>query len=384
MFKKLKSLNINSRLAVSAVLAFIIVAGTIYGGIVRADSYDQQIQALQNQKNANQALANQLAQQASSYQGAIDALQTQIDSLQQAIVASQQKSDALQAQINQAQVDLAHEKLVLGENIKTMYLEGKISTLEILASSRDLSEYINKQTYRNSVQNQVKTTLDKITALKAQMEKQQTELQTLIKQQQAQQSELADQQNQQSQLLSYTEGQKAAYDSQIKSANSQIVSLRAQQAAAIRALQGSNGTSAVGSPIVYNNLTGGVQCGGGYPYCGYGLDQYVADPWGLFLARECVHYVAWGLSAQGINVHFNGNGNANQWAGALSGMATINNDPTGAQMVYLPIAPLGHVAMIDQDYGNGWVHVSQYNWQPGMYSTMDLKVTSNLLFFHFN
>jgi peptidoglycan hydrolase CwlO-like protein len=97
----------------------------------------------------------------------------------------------------------------LGENIKTMYLEGDISTLEVLASSKDLSDFVNKQEYRNSVSNKVKASVDKVNALKAELQKQQNEQQDLLKDQQAQQSQLQSDQAQQTALLNNTEGQKA-------------------------------------------------------------------------------------------------------------------------------------------------------------------------------
>ena len=382
---KMPKLKQNYRL--QAFLAVFMATLVFVGGItiprVNADQYDQQIKNLRNQNAANQVVANQLADQADSYQTVIDRLQQQINTTQAQINDSQAKIDKLRQQIADAEAELLKNRTLLGKNIRAMYVEGDISTLEMLASSKDLSEFFDKQAYRTSVQDKIKTTLDKINAIKAELREQKTQVETKLGEQKVLQAQLQDNQSQQSQLLSYTEAQKSQYEQQIRQNNSQIQSLRAQQAAAIAAISGSNGTSAVGSSIVYRNLSGGVQCGGGYAYCTYGLDQWVSDPWGLFLARECVHYVAWGLSQRGINVHFNGNGNANQWQYALSGMATVNNDPNGAQMVYLPIGSLGHVAMVDHNYGDGWVGVSQYNWQPGMYSTMDLKVTPNLLFFHF-
>jgi hypothetical protein len=42
-----------------------------------------------------------------------------------------------------------------------MYLEGKTSTLEMLASSKDLSDFVDKQQSRNAVQSKVKDTMAK-------------------------------------------------------------------------------------------------------------------------------------------------------------------------------------------------------------------------------
>lgn len=255
----------------------------------------------------------------------------------------------------------------------------------MLATSKDLSDYFDKQQYRNTVKNKITDTLNKVTALKSQLKEQQTQLNDLIAQQTVLQGQLSSQKGEQNRLLGLNQDQRSALDSEIKSNYSRISDLRRQQAAAIAALAGNNGTSAVGSPIVYRNLVNGGRCGGGYPYCDYGLDETVYDPWGLYYARECVHYVAWAATQRGATIpNLSGRGNAYQWSGSLAGVASVDNNPNGALIVYLPVATLGHVAIVEQVYGDGWIHVSQYNWMwPGNYSEMDVKVTSNLEFFHF-
>ncbi|MBI5906641.1 hypothetical protein HY857_01165, partial [Candidatus Saccharibacteria bacterium] len=228
--QKLKIRLYSKRLGLFVMTAALLLSAGIYSGLVRADQFDQQIQDLQQQNVSNKQASDALAAQATSYQDAVDKLASQINSIQQAIVATQKQSDDLQKQIDAGQIELDHQKQVLGVNIKTMYLEGKISTLEILASSKDLSDFVDKQQYRNAVQSKVKTSVDKITELKDKLQQQQQQLQVYIKEQQAQQDQLAADEAHQSQLLAYTEGQKAAYDQQIKSNQSKIADLRKQQA----------------------------------------------------------------------------------------------------------------------------------------------------------
>lgn len=365
----------------------MMLVGSMAGvPIVRATDYQAQINALQAQNNTTQGQLDQLQVEADGLQATIDGLQTQINGLQGQIDENNAKSADLENQIAAAQAELDHQKKILGENIKAMYLEGDISTIEMLATSKDLSDYFDKEQYRNTVKDKIKDTLDKVTTLKAQLKDQQDQLKALIDQQTTLQSQLASQRAEQARLLGLNQSQQNALDAQMKSNYAKISDLRRQQAAALAAITGSNGTSQTWSSISFKNLTGGVRCGGGYPsaWCNVPLDTIVWDPWGLYYARECVHYVAWATTQRGINLpNFGGRGSAYEWAGTLSHLATIDNNPNGATLVYMPIGSLGHVAMVEYDAGGGYIHVSQYNWQPGMYSEMDLKVTSNLLFFHF-
>jgi peptidoglycan hydrolase CwlO-like protein len=366
---KNKKLHVTRSWLSVVTVCCVLVSATLIN-TVRADQFDQQIQALRDQNANSQSASNQLGAQAASYQDAIDKLQAQISALQASIAANQQKSDDLQRQIIQAQADLEQQKKVLGEDIKAMYLEGKTSTLEILASSKDLSEFVDKQQARNAVSDKVKTTMDKITALEDQLKVQQGELQQLIKDQQAQNAQLSATQAEQSQLLAYTEGQKAAYDQQIKSNNSQIASLRAAQLAANRSLGGS---AVAGDPGH-----------GGYPanLDRAGQDSLV-DPWGMY-NRECVSYTAWKVyQYYGHMPYWGGVGNANQWPGD----ANAAGIPTGSMPKVHSVAismggAYGHAMWVEAVSGS-MIYVSQYNFDlAGHYSEMWVN-GSNFTYLYF-
>lgn len=369
------------------ILGSLLAGATLVGGSVKADQFDDQINALRQQNVANQAEANSLAATAASYQQAIDSLNQRIVNLQSAIDDTQSKITQLNAQIAQAQAELEKEKMVLGENIKTMYLEGDVSALEVLAASKNLSEFVNKEEYRNSVANKIKTSVDKINALKAELTKQQRQQQGLLKDQQTQQSEMQSAQQQQTAMLNYTEGQKAAYDSQIASANSQIVQLRAQQIAANRRLVSSGNVSIVSMG----------SCGGGYPAdavgpqgrwgCNYAKDNAV-DNWGM-LNRECVSYTAWKVfQAYGNMPNWGGVGNANQWPAD----AVAANIPTGSTpkvgSVAIGVNPnwfgaVGHSMWVEAISGDK-ILVSQYNFSsPGQYSEMWINTSLIYKFIYF-
>jgi peptidoglycan hydrolase CwlO-like protein len=152
------------RAAVLIFAAFSIVGGA---SVAHADQYDDQINALNNQNTAALGVLNGLETQASSYQDAINQLQAQIDAMQGAISANQAKQAELQQQIADAEAQIAQQKAYLGEDIKTMYVDGQLSTIEELATSKNLSEYVDKQEYRTSVQNKIDATIKEIAQLEA-------------------------------------------------------------------------------------------------------------------------------------------------------------------------------------------------------------------------
>lgn len=363
----------------AAASAAVVTTGAITAGVY-ADHLDQQINNLRQENASNQQASNQLAQQASSYQDAVDKLQTQIDSIEAAILANRLESEKLQAQIDKEQAELNRQRQVLAENIKTMYLEGQISTLEILASSKNLSDYVTKEQYRSSVQNQIKTTVDKINKLKQQLQEKRQQVEDLIKAQEAQRAEVAAKRNEQAQLLAYTESQKAAYDSQIKTNQAKIADLRRQQLAENARLSG--------------GVIGGRPCDAGngdtYPskWCSIPRDA-VIDNWGMY-NRECVSYTAWKVYESGrFMPYWGGRGNANQWDdNARSAGIPVDTSPRPGDVAISNAGIWGHSMYVENVYGDGSILVSDYNQQlDGAYRTYTISratiASRGLVFIHF-
>ncbi len=353
------------------LLLSLLISGSAFIGMAKADQFDEQINANNQQIAANQIAANQWQAQAANYQDAVNRLQGQIDGIRSAILDYQHQSDALQRQIDADQQQLVEQKAILGENIKAMYLEGDISTLELLAASKNLSEYVDKQEYRNSVQDKIKTTVDKVTALKTELEQKQRDIQGIIADQEKQQAQLDSSLGQQNSLLAYTESQKAAYDGQITSLKQQNSALRAAQLAANRKLGGS--------------VVAGDPGHGGYPANWANAPQdSMFDSWGMY-NRECVSYTAWKVyEAYGYMPYWGGSGNANQWPAdaRAAGIPTDNNPAVGSVAISLA-GGYGHAMWVEAVSGNS-IYVSQYNFDlAGHYSEMWVN-GSSFTYIHFH
>lgn len=368
----LKTLTTVRTAILPVVLALVMTAGAVVPQLARADQFDAQIQALQQQNSNTQTNLIQLGSEAESLQDEINKLQVQISALQTQIQANQAKSDDLKAQIAAAEAELAKQKKVLGESIRAMYVEGQISTLEMLASSKDLSDFVDKQQYRSSVQDKIKNTLDKITALKLKLKDQQQEVEQLLKDQQAMQGQLAGQQAQQNSLLSMNQQQQDSLNQQIKTNNQQVASLRAAQAAANRKLGGSS-------------VEAGDPGRGGYPTYLYnaGKDTLV-DPWGMY-NRECVSYTAWKVyQTFGRMPYWGGHGNANQWpASAIADGISTGSTPRVNSVAIYSGGYYGHAMWVEGVSGNT-IRVSQMNYDlAGHYSEMTIN-GSGLTYIYFN
>lgn len=359
-----------------AFTAVLLIAGSPIVHAVTSQDLQQQIDALSQQNASNTATLNNLSLEANSYEDAVNKLDAQINTLQQQIVSNQNKQADIQNQIAAAEAELAQQKTVLGENIKAMYLDGDVSTLEVLAASKNLSEYVDKQQNRNAVQIKVANTLTKINELKQELLSQKNAIDSLLSQQSANRSKLANDEYQQSQMLAYTQNQKDNYSQQIKSNNSKIADLKAKQIA----LNLPKGSGALSHDP--NN--------GYYPYANYpfsmslgGCSNYDGpDRWG-YCTRQCVSYAAWAVERSGRSAPMY-YGNAASWVGAAyrDGVPVYTTDPQPGDVAISTAGTWGHAMYIEGVSGDQ-IYVSQYNVQlDGQYTTQ-WRSWSGLYFLRF-
>lgn len=356
-----------------ALVLLLAVSAAIGGAhVAHADQFDDQINTLSSQNATSLGILNGLESQAGSYQGQIDALQAQINAVQAALATNQAQQADLAQQIvaDQAQIDL--KKQQLGATIKSMYIDGQTTTIEELASSKDLSDYVDKEEFHTAVQNQLNANIKEIADLQVQLQSEKQKVDVLVASEKTQNDQLTSDQDKQNQLLAYNEGQQSAYNAQIAANSSQIAKLRAAQIAANARFSG-------GAPGT------GPTCGGGYPskWCNAPQDSLI-DDWGMY-NRECVSYTAFRVAASGRNMpYWGGRGNANQWvADAQSAGIPVDTNPQAGDVAISLRGAFGHAMYVESVNGNGTINISQYNVNlDGRYSTNTIS-PSGLYFIHF-
>lgn len=342
-----------------------VAASTIVPHMVRADSISDQISQLQKQNASNQNAVTSLQNEAVSYQDAINRLQGQITLINGEIANNTAKQKDIQGQIDANIIELDKQKHVLGENIKMTYVDGQPSTIEMLASSKNLSDFVDKEEYRTAVQNKIQATLKKIAELQNKLNTQNQQIKDLLAEQSKQQAQLSSARAEQANLLAYNESQQATYNNQTKANQAKIDSLIAQQARANSS--GRNGAIIAGASS--------------YPYANWGFSMSTApgcndndgpDAWG-YCTRQCVSYAAWAVAHSGRAApkYY---GNAADWVShALSDgvpVYSFNNVdgyrgvrigmPQPGDVAISTSGTWGHAMYIEQVSGTQ-IYVSQYN-----------------------
>lgn len=361
---KLSSKRLPKRFAL-LVVAAVFAAGSLGAyRIVGAQTLQQQIDELTQKNNETKSVLADLKEQAASYQDAINILQAQINEYQRQINQRQAEKEQIEREIVQKEEELAHQRQLLGQNIKAMYIEGDITTIEMLATSKSLSDFLDKQQYREVVKNKIKTTVDKITALRAELQTKKEEVEKIIKQQEQLRAQAAAQKAEQDKLLGYNRSQQSEFDKQIKDNQARINELKRQQAIENARLFGG---------------TGGQLGGGGYPWghapclhtgqvegwC-YNYDWAVnGSVWNWQLGgygyRNCTDWVAYRVRIAGGYVP-PGLGNAKLWDDRAPAYGlTVSSVPRVGAAAVSNSGYYGHVMYVEAVNPDGSIVVSDYN-----------------------
>lgn len=353
---KNKKIILTIMVAVTAVFAPLSQAF-----VVRADDFDEKIAAVQRQIDAYSAEASKLNAEKQTYQGQLAVLSNQKAQIQAQLDLIVTKLQKLEFDIAEKNKQIEQNKEALGSTMADIYVDDGISPLEMLASSDNIAEYVDKQTNQTQVQSTLETTVKTIRALKVELEKQKTEVERNKKDQEGVRDTLAAKEAEQAKLIADVAGREDQYNQLSSQAQAQKSQLEQQQQAAIQAaLQRSGGGG--GSAVA------GSASRGGYPnnLANSPLDSLV-DPWGMY-NRECVSYTAWKVyQKNGYMPYWGGRGNANQWPGNARAAGIPTSSVPRAQSVgVISSGYYGHVVWVESVNGNGTVNISQYNeWLPG-------------------
>lgn len=344
---------------------------------VGADQYDDRIRALQQEINQYQAEQDKLNGQASTLQNALDQLAQQKSVLQAQIDMSQAKYDKLVNQIAETELEIKQNQDALGVTLANMYVDDKITPIEMLASSKNISDFIDKQEYRASVRDELVSTITRIKNLKKQLEDQRNEVKKVLDQQKGQRDALVAKENEQAAILNETQGQEAMYQDLIGKNQAAIAEARATQALLNARYRSSGGYTLVDGGSLSDYPWNSSNC----PMWGYlstgGVDGNGGDGHG-YGCRQCASYVAWRIAKETGRYYSWGNAvnftqsainEGYQEGGPQAGSIAVM-DPGTAGNGY------GHVAWVEAVNG-GQVLISQYNYNYGagygMYSEMWLS-----------
>ncbi len=325
----------------------------------QADDYDARIRALEQDIGRYDAEAKRLAGEADTLQREVSRLNNEKATIQAQVDISQAKVNQLNADIKANEEKIATNKDALGSIVADLYVNDQVTPIEMLASSKGIGDFINKQEYRSITRDQLTSTIADIKKIKAELETQKKDVEKVLKDQEGQRNLLASKEAEQQNLLNSTRGDEANYRSLSAKSNAQKDQLQREQQAAIEAALAAAGGGGGGSAVA------GDPNKGGYPANLANSNYYnpVVDPWGMY-SRQCVSYTAWKVyQKNGYMPYWGGRGNANQWpANARAAGITTSTVPRAGSVGVISAGQYGHVVWVESVNANGTINISQYNY----------------------
>lgn len=357
-----------------------------------ANKYDAQIQALQQEIDRYQAEAGKLKDRAKSLEREVAQLDSEKQIIEGQVTLSQVKHDKLQTEIETTKKKLVDTKDALGVIIADIYVGSDVTSIEMLASSRNISEYIDKNSYQSAISDELRKSSEKIKTLKKNLESRQEDVKRILAEQQLAKNELVKKTNERQLLLDQTKGQESAYNGLVSDRERKQGELHRQQQAEIEAAIRRAG-GGIG-PILIGDASKG-----GYPWeagCyvdanawSYGgVNGNGTDPLG-YGCRQCVSYTAFKVGQKTGNYPRYW-GNANMWpSSARAAGYQTGSTPRANSVGVIMAGQYGHTVWIDSVNSDGTLTISQYNYYNaggpgwGNYSKMRVSANTYSVFIYF-
>lgn len=355
LLKKSKAL-IKQTIAISALFLLFFPSQMVKA----EDDLDAEIriteQKIQELKSQNKSLSSDIA----IFDAQVYSIQLQINQSQRQIDLNNQKIQETNKRISEAETELIKQKEILNEYLRIMYIEGQISTVELIVVSDSFSDFVDRSEYLSTIQQTVKESAEKIALLKTELEVKKKDLEIKkanieqLKAQQIEQRKSIDSQRYAKNiLLSETKGQESKYKTYLDG----LYDERRNRS-------------------LTSGESGGGGSDGGYPYANtsvYNRDGAwvcVPDKWNM-CARQCTSYAAYKATSLGIipastirSWAGRADGGNWFWLAQASGL-TVSKTPRANSIVSFPQQygmPYGHVAYVRSVNSDGTINVSEYNY----------------------
>ncbi len=401
LFKRLATQKV--RIKTIAGICVLAISVSAASPLAFAVSYNESIRQLQSENQQNSENKEELQTEAVTLESKIAELQATISGLEASIRSNETKKVELDVRISETELEIARQKVVLGTSVRQMYIENDTSMMEKMASSKNLSDFIEKEEYGLSVQAEIQKTIERIAQLRKQQASQKAQVEQILADNITLQTKVAAEKVEVDRLLAMNKAEQSAYSLQIASNSSKISDLERQQAeenarwlrqqAALveearrkAAAQQNNADSAAPAPVAQQAAPAGITAvdGRAYPWAGVGFPNSRSDPWGMYM-RQCVSYTAWKVAESGRHMpYWGGRGNAKNWDdNAIAAGIPVSTSPRVGDVAVRNTGTYGHVMYVEDVYNNGTIRISQYNasWT-GTYSEATIT-PAGLNFIHF-
>lgn len=178
----------------------------------------------------------ELEKQTSDLQGELNTLNEQLSTLSAELDAASAQVEELSAEVEKSKLDLASAQLneeaqydSMKDRIKFMYEGGNTSLLQILFSSEDMGDFLNKAEYVTSISEYDRSMLEELKEVRKNVEEKQKDLEEKQKELASLESDLSAKQEELNSRISSTSAQLADYQEELDRAKAAEEALKTAQ-----------------------------------------------------------------------------------------------------------------------------------------------------------
>lgn len=168
----------------AAIICILMIVGALTVSATDIEEIKQRQEELKKQNEEYQAILDQQNADVAEQQEYVDALVGKVETVTLEIQLSHEKIAAIEDQIAEKEAEIEEKNLeiedkldVLRQRIKTIYMAGDVSSLEVILGAKDFDDFLDKLQLVKSVSahdekliNEIKSELDVINTEKADLE----------------------------------------------------------------------------------------------------------------------------------------------------------------------------------------------------------------------
>lgn len=179
--------------------------------IQKAQQLGSRAAVLQAEIDANNTKIKELAYRERDLQAKIEQFNLEIDQANKEIEITELKIIELDQKLTETQAELVRQRGLLKANIRALYKKSGVSDFELFVSSNSFSEYVNEQSYLESIKSGIQASAIAVIKSKQNLELQRFTQKNLYKRQDAQRTILVERKAEQQKLLDETKGDQEKY-----------------------------------------------------------------------------------------------------------------------------------------------------------------------------
>ncbi len=208
---------------VSILVSIAVIAGGGFAVLQLAPTSAQSVQQLEGEINQlesriqdSQDRLQELRDRENTLENRLEILRTDIDKKEAELQQTREEIAATEAEIRETERELERQKEQMQDNATTLYKEGDPSTLEMLFSSDDFSDFIDRKQYLDSVKKSLDESARKVKQLQDKLQEEKATLEEKRQEQAREKQALQSRRSEQQRLLEETRGQESRYQEKLE------------------------------------------------------------------------------------------------------------------------------------------------------------------------